>query len=196
MTAHDREVHTDPEFRVAALAVIASRAHETYKSARDDLARRLRRGYYSKAWRPGGGDSEADELGSVSMSKPDYSARVTDEAALVEWLLAHDYHGLTATEHVVAGPQAEVVDVLLAHAPHLVERVTRVEGFALSDILRASAQAHEPVGPGAEAGVPGIVVERPQSQITVRPNDNARKVVAELLDSGRLGYDGYLRGAP
>lgn len=191
-----REVQTDPEFRVTALAVIASRAKKTYDSARDDLARRLRRGYQSQAWMPGGGDTEDDELGSVTMSAPDWLARVTDERALVDWLLAHEYQTLTVAEHVVTGPEPEVIDVLLAHAPHLVERVTRVEDYALKDLLQGCAKAKVPVGPGGEMDLPGVEVERPQPRITVRPNDNAKKAVADLLDSGRLTLDGYLRESP
>lgn len=186
-----RELRTDPEFRVTALAVMAANAKRTYEAARDDLAARLRRGHYQKAWHPDGGDSETDELGSVSMSKPDYEARCTDEPALVAWLREHDYHSLTTDTYEVTGSDTEVVDVLLAHAPHLVARVARMDPHALSDLLADSARHKAPRGPGGEL-LPGVVVERPQPRITVRPNDYAVKAVSELLASGRLTADGYL----
>lgn len=94
-------------------------------------------------------------VGVVSFAKGRASAAITDEAALMAWLEANGY-----TDAIVPSLSGRYRELLL--------NLARKCGF--------------PVGPGAEADVPGIAAWTAEPYLSVRPNPDT---LPDLLDAIR-----------
>lgn len=139
-------------------------------------------------------------LARVRMSNPQpvKTARITDHVALTEWI-GREYPERIVVTPTVSDRTADVLAVLSEHAPHLVQLSTSVPEWATTEIVAASRKAGEPVGPGGELDVPGIVVETTVGEPSVSVAEKAADfllLVQGLAASGRLTLDGTLRELP
>lgn len=92
----------------------------------------------------------------------------------------------------VIGSQAEVVEVLFRHAPHLIKRVVALQIEALHELKRSSAALGQPCGPGAEMDIPGVKVTLPDPVVTCRPTEEAFDIIRHLHAEGVLELDGTI----
>lgn len=178
--------------KVAALKVFSDYAKTAYDKSREEIGRQMGRGDRLQVRSP---LDESLKIGPISKSDPKPTARVEDLRVLTDWFI-QNHPDLTGTGYEVAGTQTEVVAVLFEHAPHLLRRVREIKPDALSELRKASAALGQPIGPGGEADVPGLVVETPDPVVSCKPDpDMALPAVVELFRAGRLDLDATLRPA-
>lgn len=129
------------------------------------------------------------KIGTVSKTDPDDTAEVSDREAFTAWM-AENYPEQVRQAVRVTGTADEVAAVLAVHAPHLLSAPrTEVRDWAQGAVLKRSANAGAPVGPGGEVDVPGVKVVPGKSGLQVRPNAQAEQVITALWQSGRLAFD-------
>lgn len=132
---------------------------------------------------------ESVKIGTVSKTDPSNVAAVSDSEAFTAWM-AENYPEQVRESVRVTGTHDEVATVLAVHAPHLLSAPrTEVRDWAESAVLKRSAAAGRPVGPGAEVDVPGVTVTPGKAGLVVRPNAQAEQVITALWQSGRLAFD-------
>ncbi len=130
--------------------------------------------------------------------KPKTTARITDHVALTEWI-GREYPERVQVVPTISDRTEEVIAVLAEHAPHLVELPTSLPTWCTEEVVKLSAKAGRPVGPGGELDVPGVLVETATGTPSVSVAEKADDflvLVAELATSGRLALDGTLRELP
>jgi hypothetical protein len=182
--------------RLTYLKVMAAAVAEADKDARTAAAKLLRKGDTLACWSP----LDPDALMSrVSMSKPKPVAKVTDAAALDQWI-RENYPDKVRTEESIVGTDAEVIAVLREHAPHLLAKTSTVPGWAVNELLTRSTGAGEPAGFGGELGEhapPGIEVSNPHGvlSVTVDPKTGPA-AIRELWDARWFGMDGTVIALP
>jgi len=119
-------------------------------------------------------------LGHVTRTKKSSVAKVVDEAVLMAHIHETEPAGLADVTYIAA-TQAELVDVLRAHAPHLLESRVVVREYALNEALQ-----------GAVAGkvVPGVEVSTPAGTVNTYPSKDAHDAIEAVIRSGRVSLDG------
>lgn len=135
-------------------------------------------------------------LGTVTMTDPKPKAMVTDPEELDDWIAEH-YPEKTEWRRVVVGSEDEVLAVLAEHAPHLVTTQRHVPDWARAEVLRASAEAGVPCGPGGEADVPGVAVEPQPGRLQYRATAGSGHAIDALVQAGLVDLtSGEVRELP
>lgn len=171
--------------RVAALKVLSEFTQRKYDDARTEAAEVLRRGDRRQVYSP----LDGTKIGPVYMTDPKTVSVVTDEAALTEWMKQH-YPNEVESGYKIVGSDAEIISVLIVHAPNLVKRVRKVKRSALMQIHADSVAVGQPIGPSAELDIPGIELQKANPVVACRPTDDAELAVMELVHNQRLYLDG------
>lgn len=171
--------------RVAILKAISAYTKERYDEARAEAGKVMGEGDRTIARSP----LDGSKLGAVYVTDPDPVCRITDQAALTEWMIER-YPELTETGYEVCGSEREVIDVLFEHAPHLLRQIRRIKADDMRELRAGAVALGQPMGPGSEADMPGIVVDRPPGVVACKPVDTAWQSVADLHRAGRLQLDG------
>lgn len=118
-------------------------------------------------------------LGHVTRTNPAKSAKVTDEAQLLAFYAEEDPDALEDVT-VISATEAEVIEVLREHAPHLLGVDVRIRDWARS---AACKRAHE--GP-----IPGVTVSRPVGTVAIYPAKDQGPQIEALFTAGRVQLDG------
>lgn len=171
--------------RVAILKAISAYTKERYDAARAEAAKVMGEGDRTIARSP----LDNSKLGAVYITDPDPVCRVTDQAVLTDWMIEH-YPLLTEQGYEICGSEREVIDVLFEHAPHLLRQVRRIKPDDMRELRAGAVALGQPMGPGGEADVPGIEVERPPGVVACKPADTALHSVMALHRANRLLLDG------
>jgi hypothetical protein len=133
-------------------------------------------------------DGRDVKLGKVTMTDPKPVGRVTDRAALDEWLTKHVEGAVI--ERWAFGPDAEVAAVLNEHAPHLLTFVAEVAEWARAAALSKAEAAHRA---GSKPLAPGIEVTVPDGVVSVgKETPEARAAVLSLIRQGVINVDAPL----
>ncbi|MEV1295172.1 hypothetical protein [Pseudonocardia sp. NPDC049635] len=145
-------------------------------------------------------DNPADpdrELATVTVPKPSAPKHtVTDEPALHDWIREHHDDLCRDHDQLAPGRTADVIAALRDYAPDdvvadLVHTSRTVPGWAVEDILRASDEAGQVVGPGGEIdddAPPGIAYRSRQGVPSVKLAADATEQFTALADDpGHLG---------
>jgi hypothetical protein len=176
--------------KAALLKVISDFTKAAYNEQRRSTREHLAEGDRKIARSP----LDGSKLGAVYVTDPQPECHITDQAALTEWMFEH-HPDLTEQGYEIAGSDAEVIDVLFQHAPHLLRPYRRVKSDDMRQ-LRANAIAlGQPIGPASEADIPGIEVHRPEGVVACKPDPSALASVKALWLAGRLELDGTVRAA-
>ena len=137
-------------------------------------------------------DNPADpdrELGTVTVPKPSPPKHaVTDEPALHEWIRTHHDDLCRDDDQLTPGRTADIIAALRDYAPDdviadLVQTKRVVPAWAVEDILRASDEAGQAVGPGGEIdddAPPGVALRSRTSVPSVKLTPDAGTQFAEL----------------
>ncbi len=171
--------------RVAILKAISAYTKERYDEARAEAGKVMGQGDRTIARSP----LDNSKLGAVYVNDPDRVCRITDQAALTEWMIEH-YPLLTETGYEICGSDKEVIDVLFEHAPHLLRQIRRVKNDDMRELRAGAIALGAPMGPGGEADIPGIEVHTPDGVVACKPTETAWQSVADLYRAGRLQLDG------
>jgi len=168
--------------RLAAAAERRNRAVDHYNAMRTTVEKVMDRGDTKKVYAPNGGP----KLGAVSMSDPRETAQVADADAFLAWV-EKTYPKSVEADVDITGPEDEVKEVLFVHAKHLLTPRKRVAQKLRAEVLEISTRAGQPVGPGGEADVPGIVMApAAPSRVSFLPDPGAGDAVAALVRSGAI----------
>ena len=116
-------------------------------------------------------------LGSVSLSEPGVTAKITDDAAFS----AHcEATGEATVSVVITGPMEEVLAVLDEHAPHLIGERTYLPEWLVKQ-ERERAEAGE--------DIPGVEVSESAPRLIVRTRDAAMVEAAQILAGTPLAIE-------
>lgn len=174
--------------RVAALKVISDFTKEKYDEARAEAAGVMRRGDRRQVYSP----LDGSKIGPVSMSDPKVNSVVTDEDALTEWMKPR-YPEAIESGYKIVGSEAEILSVLIVHAPNLIKRTTRVGRQALMQIHADAIAVGQAIGPSSEADMPGVELVRPDPVVSCRPDpDTSLSAVMELVHNHKMLMDGTI----
>jgi hypothetical protein len=118
------------------------------------------------------------KLGTVYRSDPDPEWRVVDREALHAHL-RQDPTNIESFFEIADEPTA--IDVLRAHAPHLLAEIERVSQAAVdAAVARASAGQN----------VPGVAKVKPEGVLSVRPDRGAGDAISRMVAAGVISWDG------
>lgn len=171
--------------QTAILKVISEFTMDQYNEHRAKVAAELGEGDRKIARSP----LDGSKLGAVYVTDPKPVCRITDQAALTDWMVER-YPELTETGYEISGSDKEVVDVLFEHAPHLIRQIRRVKADDMRELRAAAVTLGQPIGPGSETDIPGIEVDTPDGVVTCKPTETAWQSVMDLYRAGRLQLDG------
>jgi hypothetical protein len=171
--------------KVAILKVISEFTKSLYDEHREKASAVMGQGDRTIARSP----LDKSKLGTVYVTDPKPQCRITDQAALTDWMIEH-YPELTETGYEICGSDREVIDVLFEHAPQLLRQIRRVTADDMRELRAAAVTLGQPIGPGSEVDVPGIEVTIPPGVVTCKPTDTAFQSVMDLHRAGRLQLDG------
>lgn len=177
---------TDLALRLAALKVLKDYIEKQYAIARGEANRTMKRGERLVARSP---LDDALKIAVIPMSDPDHVTEIVDETAVTDWYRKR-YPDMVMSGYRVIGSQAEVVEVLFRHAPHLIKRTSSLTLEAVHELKRSSAKLGQPCGPGAELDIPGVKVTLPDPVVTCRPTEEAFDIIRDLHNQGVLELDG------
>ena len=121
-------------------------------------------------------------LGSVSLSEPGVTAKITDDAAFTAHCVAT---GEATVSVAITGPMEEVLAVLDEHAPHLIGERTHIPDWLMKQELDR-AQAGE--------GIPGVELVESAPRLIVRTRDAAMLEAAQILAGTPLAIEEGDRG--
>lgn len=176
---------TDLALKAAALKTISDYTRAKYDEARTELAATMGQGDRVIARSP----LDNTKVGAVYVTDPKPVCRITDQAALTDWMVEH-YRELTETGYEICGSDSEVIAVLFEHAPHLLRQYRRVKPDDMRELRAAAVTLGQPVGPGSEVDIPGIEVDHPEGVVSCKPDPGALQTVLALHRAGRLQLDG------
>lgn len=169
--------------KVAALKVIKDHADAAYDAARVEISKAMERGDRLQAHCSTG---DRLKLGAVYKTNPKPVADIVDGAALLSWF-QEEYPEHVDVEYEVTATPDELVEVLFAHAPHLLRERQRVNPDVLRKLRTDSATFGKPIGPGAELDVPGVSVTTAPGVVGCKPEpETALPAVIELIRTGQL----------
>lgn len=170
---------------VAVTAQLAKMVKAAGDTARLDAADVLDPGDSTTLRTPSGA-----KLGKALRTDPPAQATVTNKAALNDWL-RRTYPDQVHTTEEPSPDTTAVLAVLRKHAPHLIVRVSRIAERMVPDVLAASVEAGQPVGPDGEMDVPGVTVVTPPGVLTMRLDPKtAPDAIAEMWATGLIQLDG------
>lgn len=156
----------------------------------------MHKGDSLSAWSPLDGD---EPVARVSKSKPKPQATITNRAALASWI-EDRYPEKLHTAPVIIGSDAEVLEALQEHAPHLVAVDTSVPDWAYNELRLKAEKAGQPIGYGNEIGdqaPPGIEVTLPDGALSVVVDKmNGPDALQALWDAHLFAMDGTVRELP
>lgn len=129
-------------------------------------------------------------LGSVSRTDPEPQWAVTDWSALEAELTtrgqvdtAYRLHLPGGEDPVVLHPIDELCKVLLAHAPHMLQEVSRVPGPVVAELLAESQRTGRPAASG-------ITLTKPAGTVRVTRAKTCGPAIERLVAAGHLTWDG------
>lgn len=132
------------------------------------------------------------KLGKALVTNPDATAVVTSQSKLDGWLLEAYPDQAEETEEVSPDTGA-VLAALREFAPELVVRTQRPIARMVPDVLAASAEAGEPMGPDGELDVPGVAVNKKPGVLQIRLDPKtAPQAIADMWAAGLIALDGTL----
>lgn len=133
------------------------------------------------------------KLGKALVTDPEATAVVSDRNLLTAWLM-HAYPDQVETVEAISPDTESVMAVLEKHAPELIIRFKRPLDRMIPDVLAASAEAGEPMGPDGELDVPGVAVNKKPGVLHIRLDPKtAPQAVADMWAAGLIALDGTLR---
>lgn len=117
------------------------------------------------------------KVGQVYRTDPEPRWVISDRKALEDHLRTFPGN----LRPVVTGDEAEVLGVLLDHAPHLIG--DELDPYAVQAALEQSKATGEPAAPGIEK-------VKSSGALTVKPDAGAAVVIESLIKAGLLTWDG------
>lgn len=136
------------------------------------------------------------KIGKALRTDPEPTAVVTNQAKLNAWIRENYPDQVVNTEEVSPDTKA-VLAVLRKHAPELIVRTSRLADRMVPDVLAASAEAGEPMGPDGELDVPGVAVNKRPGVLQIRLDPKtAPQAIADMWAAGLIALDGTLRELP
>lgn len=121
------------------------------------------------------------KLGQVWRTDPEPQWQVVDRDALIAEL-RRARHNIEIVDEIV-GTDEQVLEVLAAHAPHLLVRIERVSQEAIDYAVALSKSR-------GKAAYPGIEKKKPAGSLTVKPDKNAAEVITRMIDAKLITWDG------
>jgi hypothetical protein len=120
------------------------------------------------------------KLGEIRRTDPDPEWKITDRAALDEFIRAN-FPGSVVTSYDIVDHDA-AVEVLLEHKPELLAEVQRIDQAARDALLAESREKEE-------AAAPGIELVKPPGVMTVAPAPGAFEEFGRMVRAGVLTWD-------
>lgn len=177
--------------RVSVLTFLARRIKAETDAAREESTPHLKKGDTLAVRSP----LDDTRIARVLRTDPDPTAAVTDQAALEKWVVKRYPEKLVGRWEI--RNMSAAIDVLRAHAPHLVAFVESVPDWAVNELVKKSATAGQPVGYGGEVdddAPPGITIETPDGVLQVRVDwQQAESAIVALWDAHMVAMDGNIR---
>lgn len=127
-------------------------------------------------------------LGFVTRVKDTTDVEIVDWPALYAHLAALDPDNVY--EHHIVKPGvtvAEVLDVLAAHAPHLLTTQVEARDTAVAKAIKDTKEGR---------AVPGVRLRTKPGHVRIQPADDRAEQVHALLAAGRVTVDGHLALPP
>lgn len=184
LTAVDRAV-----LNVAILTFLQKRLKDETDTTRGQASELMKKGDTLSARSP----IDDSKIARVSKSDPKKRATVTDRLAVEQWVTDRHPEKLVERTEIV-GPMPDVLAVLRAHAPHLVEDKKSVPDWAVNELLLKAEKAGVPVGYGGELddlAPPGITVTNPDGVLSVvLDKTNAEAAIRAMWDAHLVDMDG------
>lgn len=162
--------------RLVALKVVSDQTKKLYDTTRETEGEGMEPGQRMPVKSP----IDGTKLGTVSMSDPKPTARISDRGAFTAWA-EQSYPDDVEWDFEIVGTHEQVAALLYEHAPELVKRVAKVTPRLLKTVLEGSSQFGDPVGPSGELDIPGVVVETGQPRVSCLPADGALPAVYQLM---------------
>ena len=131
-------------------------------------------------------------LGSITKSKPKAKAFVTDPDALITWMQEH-YPERVEETHFIENTNMDAAIDLLRHdmlGAELVSTELALAQYTVNEITKLSEKAGRPVGPGGELDIPGVRVDFPEGNVTVRLEPDVHEAIVAVIQSGHVALDG------
>jgi hypothetical protein len=175
-------MNLDAGLEALVLAVLEKRVKERIASAKAIAGADIEDGQKRTFRSP----LDESKLGLIWRTDPDPTWKVTDRAALCK-ALEDDPANVEYVDDI-AGTEAEVIDVLAEHAPHLLARIERVKAEAIIAAVARVANGETPL--------PGIERVKPRGSLVVRPDKNAGPAIERMVAAGLLTWDGRLLELP
>jgi hypothetical protein len=130
-------------------------------------------------------------LGSITKSKAKPKVVVTDPDALLDWVEQHYPDRVSSVEFIDERVMDEAIGFLMAHGgSQFVSTTVSLSPYTLSEITKLSEKAGVPVGPGGELGVPGVRVDFPEGNVSVRLEPEVHEAIVAVIQSGHVSLDG------
>lgn len=132
-----------------------------------------------------------------TITKTDPSPVVTiDLDQLGPWLARNYPDAIERRPYIAPENMDLAIAALRKHEPELIDCDERIADWATAAVLKGSQTARQPVGPGGELDVPGVVVTLPEGTVTTRVDPYAADALADLITSGLVALDGSVRSLP
>lgn len=136
------------------------------------------------------------KLGKALVTDPEATAVVTNRSTLDAWLLV-TYPEQSEPVEEISPDTTAVLAVLREFAPDLVIHSRRPIDRMVPDVLAASADAGQPMGPDGELDIPGVAVNKKPGVLHIRLDPKtAPQAIADMWAAGLLALDGTLRELP
>lgn len=133
------------------------------------------------------------EIAQVNVSKLTYSAKVTHQFAVDEWVLEKYPEKAEKKVRVRPGKEEALLRFLQDNAPYFIETVEVVPDHVVQDLLSKSKFAHEPMGFNGELGEsapPGIQVDPVSPKVTITPRNIG--LIDDLILQGVIDHEGNM----
>lgn len=179
----------NPALRLAFLKAMSDHLAALYEEERKTQSDAMSKGDTLAVRDP---RDDSRKYGTVNLSDPKATVRVTDEAALTAWMVEH-YPELTEPQVEIAATDSMVKDVLFQHAPEFLRHTKRIKPQDLIELKAAAKTLGVVVGPGGEMDVPGIELSVADPVLTCRIQEGALPALLSLYREGRIEIDGLPR---
>lgn len=131
---------------------------------------------------------ESVHLGTISMTKPDRQAYISDKAAFADWV-KKTYPDKVRNDFKVIASDKEVISALYLHKREYLGDNPIVDSDFENDVRAKSKEFGKPVGPNNELDVPGVSVQTPKAVLRCLPDPAAASEVIALLQAGGLSLE-------
>lgn len=178
MTAEPAPVQLAPEVELLVLATLQKRIEARDTIVRATVGQRYADGDKHTFRSP----IDDAKLGIVHRTDPNPQWRITDRDALIADLARYP-RNIEVVDEIV-GTDEQVLEVLAAHAPHLLARVERVSPEAIDHALAVSKSR-------GQAAYAGITKVKPAGTLTVLPDKaTAAAAIERMHAAGLITWDG------